>query len=100
MKRTTSLFVGVGLLAIGALAQAQQTPWSGSVKSGEAGYKIGASAAQQLGIPCCAELPSGRGWNREPEFSRDLGNGSLVGPGGEFRYSTGGSAGSAESVSR
>jgi hypothetical protein len=40
----------------------------GQVEDGEAGYKIGCSAASSLGIPSCGELPSGKKFMPPEEY--------------------------------
>lgn len=66
MKRI--VFVGVLVLASSAYGQKQA---AGQIRSGEAGYKIGCSAAAAANIPSCGELPSGRKFTKDEEKKSD-----------------------------
>src|SRR5437667_11961337 len=52
------LYVLTGLLLCAMAAAQENVP--DQVATGEAGYKIGCSAAATLGIVACGELPSGK----------------------------------------
>ena len=52
------LYVLTGLLLCAMAAAQEDVP--DQVATGEAGYRIGCSAAATLGIAACGELPSGK----------------------------------------
>lgn len=64
MSSDVALFACGLLLLLGAAtpgpAVAAGVPYPGQVKDGEAGYKMGCSAAAAMKIPSCGELPSGK----------------------------------------
>lgn len=54
-----TILFGICAFAFALTGYAQKATHS-DMKSGEAGYKVGCSAAAAAGIPSCGEMPSGK----------------------------------------